>query len=141
MDNMTRELGIEQEAQPFGRGNIRVGELDGEIRGGIEIQQEKPMVYCAMAMNMKTDDDDWMLKKQFNDYLKNYQTRGDSKVALAMQENGAIKVNFKYSIGEKGQLQCLASIFKNGTKEQLNWMGFPNELELFFQKIVERVEG
>ncbi len=66
MDNMTQELGIEQEAQPFGRGNIRVGELDEEIRGGIEIQQEKPMVYCANALNLETTEDDLHLKDLMN---------------------------------------------------------------------------
>jgi hypothetical protein len=68
MDNMTRELGIEQEAQPFGRGNIRVGELDEEIRSGIEIQQEKPMVYCANALNSDPNilEDDLYLKSWIN---------------------------------------------------------------------------
>ena len=66
MDNMTKELGIEQEAQPFGRGNIRVGELDEEIRGGIEIQQEKPMVFCANALNMETTEDDLHFKEFMN---------------------------------------------------------------------------
>jgi hypothetical protein len=66
MDNMTRELGIEQEAQPFGRGNIRVGELDEEIRSGIEIQQEKPMVYCANALNLSTTEDDLHFKELMN---------------------------------------------------------------------------
>jgi hypothetical protein len=66
MDNLTRELGVKQEAQPFGRGNIRVGELDEEIRGGIEIQQEKPMVYCANALNISTTEDDLHLKEYIN---------------------------------------------------------------------------
>jgi hypothetical protein len=140
MDNMTRELGIEQEAQPFGRGNIRVGELDEEIRGGIEIQQEKPMVYCANALNLDTDDDDLLLKQLFNDYLKNYQTRGEAKVALATQEKGSIKVNFKYSLGSDGQLQGLASIFINGNKEQISWKGKPSDLELFFKQVLWVVE-
>jgi WD40 repeat protein len=140
MDNMTRELGIEQEAQPFGRGNIRVGELDEEIRGDIEIQQEKPMVFCANALNLDTDDDDLLLKQLFNDYLKNYQTRGEAKVALATQEKGSIKVNFKYSLGSDGQLQGLASIFINGNKEQISWKGKPSDLELFFKQVLWVVE-
>ena len=140
MDNLTRELGVKQEAQPFGRGNIRVGELDEEIRGGIEIQQEKPMVYCANALNLDTDDDDWMLKSKFNDYLKNYQTRGEAKVMLAMQEVGSIKVNFKYNLESDGQIQCLSSIFKKSVKEQINWKGNPADLERFFEQVLLKVE-
>jgi hypothetical protein len=139
MDNMTRELGIEQEAQPFGRGNIRVGELDEEIRGGIEIQQEKPMVYCANALNLSTDDDDLMLKKSFNEYLKNYQVRGDAKVSFAIQEQGAVRVNFKYNVVD-GRVQCLASVFKNGEKQRLNWEGKTTELDQFFKQVLWMVE-
>jgi hypothetical protein len=140
MDNMTRELGIEQESQPFGRGNIRVGELDEEIRGGIEIQQEKPMVYCANALNLSTDDDDLKLKARFNDYLKNYQTRGEAKVMLALQETGSVRVNFKYTQESNGQINCIASIFKNDTKERLSWNGKPSEIESFFKQVVWVVE-
>ena len=139
MDNMTRELGIEQEAQPFGRGNIRVGELDEEIRGGIEIQQEKPMVYCANALNLSTDDDDLMLKKSFNEYLKNYQVRGDAKVSFAIQEQGAVRVNFKYNVVD-GKVQCLASVFKDGEKQRLNWEGKTTELDQFFKQVLWMVE-
>jgi hypothetical protein len=140
MDNMTRELGIEQEAQPFGRGNIRVGELDEEVRSGIKIQQEKPMVYCEMAMNWGTEEDDLKIKRMFNDYLKNYQTRGDAKVVLSFQEAGDIKVNFKYTQESDGQLNCIASIFKNGTKERLSWQGMPTELDAFFKQVMWVVE-
>jgi hypothetical protein len=140
MDNMTRELGIAQEAQPFGRGNIRVGELDEEIRSGIEIQQEKPMVYCANALNLSTDDDDLKLKSRFNDYLKNYQTRGEAKVMLAMQETGSVRVNFKYTQEPNGQINCIASIFKNDSKERLSWNGKPSEIEMFFKQVVWVVE-
>jgi hypothetical protein len=99
MDNMTRELGIEQEAQPFGRGNIRVGELDEEIRGGIEIQQEKPMVYCAMAMNMDENvmDDDLDIKHRLNElFFSEAEIRSLS--GEAAERIAKYKVNIRYEI-------------------------------------------
>jgi len=102
MDNMTRELGIEQEAQPFGRGNIRVGELDEEIRGGIEIQQEKPMVYCAMAMNMDENvlEDNKQLKVLINDSIFKKRSFSFSRDQNFLNDPNFIRMNIAYRYDE-----------------------------------------
>ena len=101
MDNMTRELGIAQEAQPFGRGNIRVGEMDEEIRSGIEIQQEKPMVYCANALNLETTEDDL----HFKDFMNQGYTRSvddQSHFIWGSNQQHDVEVNVIYQPVSQG---------------------------------------
>jgi hypothetical protein len=140
MDNMTRELGIEQEAQPFGRGNIRVGELDEEIRGGIEIQQEKPMVFCAMAMNMDENvmGDDLEIKESMNAlFMNNADVRSISQESL--DRLAQYKVNIRYEISGS-HIRIRAALVEG--KEKLNqWEkeGEVDQLNQILQQLTNEI--
>ncbi len=138
MDNLTRELGVKQEAQPFGRGNIRVGELDEEIRGGIEIQQEKPMVYCAMAMNMDLMYDNLQLRDQILN--EEYLERGEKELLVTKLENQSdIQFNLLYI--EKGDIvDMTVVVLKNKEKIDSHTFSIGNfslqEIELKITEIL-----
>jgi hypothetical protein len=141
MDNMTRELGIEQEAQPFGRGNIRVGELDEEIRSGIEIQQEKPMVYCAMAMNMDESvmGDDYEIKTRLNTWL--YED-GESRSLSndAKERMSQYKVNIRYEV-KGSEIELRIALWK-GKERQKQWekQSSINELDKNLKEIADEIQ-
>jgi hypothetical protein len=132
---------VKQEAQPFGRGNIRVGELDEEIRGGIEIQQEKPMVYCAMAMNMDESvmGDDYEIKSRLNEYL--YDDVDSRSLSNDAKERfSQYKVNIRYEV-KGGEIELRIALWK-GKEKQMQWekQSSINELDKNLKEIADEIQ-
>jgi hypothetical protein len=88
--------------------------LDEEIRSGIEIQQEKPMVYCAMAMNMDLMYDNLQLRDQILN--EEYLERGSNGVLITKIENQSV-VQFNILYSESGNdLKLFLIVLKNKVK-------------------------
>jgi len=115
-NRLMSSLGLKQKAQPYGSANIRIGMVDEEVRKGIKLKEEKPLVYCASARN-ENEEDPLDLKNQVNDYLENGQARGiQSDVAFVPSETPQTNVvKLIYKSGDK-KVNCRILIFRNKQK-------------------------
>ena len=113
---LMQSLGLKQDAQPYGTANIRIGLVDDEVRNGISLMAEKPLVYCSNARN-DSDEDPLNLKEAVNSYLETAMTRGTtSKLGYIKTETSQANIlKLVYSLsGDK--IQCRILVFKNKVK-------------------------
>ncbi len=109
-------LGLKQEAQPYGNGNIKLGVVDDEVRNAIKLMDEKPLVFCGNARD-ENDEDPLELKRSVNDYFENALVRGlpSSLAFVAAETPNANVIKLIYSI-EENQVSCRVLFFKNKIK-------------------------
>ena len=109
-------LGLKQEAQPYGTGNIKLGVVDDEVRNAIQLMDEKPLVFCGNARD-ENDEDPLELKRSVNDYFENALVRGlpSSLAFVAAETPNANVIKLIYNI-EENQVTCRVLFFKNKIK-------------------------
>jgi WD40 repeat protein len=115
LDLLVKEMGYQQDAQPFGTSNIRIGIVDDDLKQSIILADEKPVVVCANVMNDATFDDDLHLKVLINSKLLEMSERGtDKSIMYPRQETeNANKINIRYSVnGDK--IKCEIRLIKQG---------------------------
>jgi len=132
-------LGLKQDAQPYGSGNIRLGLVDNELRQSIKLADEKPLVFCANARD-ENDEDPLELKRAVNDYFEHALSRGsDSPVAFVSAETPQANViKLIYSI-KKENVECRILVFKNKIKIQETTLSA--SIETIPSKIAESVSN
>jgi WD40 repeat protein len=136
LQQLVRELGLEQQAQPYGSANIRIGMVDEEVRSAIRLAEVRPLMYCALAMNRDTDVDDLGLKSALNHALKAVSDRG-SNAPFMFSEQGsstAYTINISYEWSER-QLSARITLLKG--KEVL----FRTNVEGSTENIPELIEA
>jgi hypothetical protein len=111
-----QSLGLKQEAQPYGTANIRIGLVDDEVRNGIRLMVDKPLVYCSNARD-DSDEDPLDLKEAVNENLETASTRGTSnKLGFIKSETSKANiVKLVYSVSGD-TVRCRILIFKNKVK-------------------------
>ncbi|MDD3861180.1 MAG: caspase family protein, partial [Bacteroidales bacterium] len=115
LDLLVKEMGYQQDAQPFGTSNIRIGIVDDDLKQSIVLVDEKPVVVCANVMNDATFDDDMHLKVLINSKLSEISERAtDKSIIYPRQETeNANKINIRYSVnGDK--IKCEIRLIKQG---------------------------
>jgi WD40 repeat protein len=136
LQQLVRELGLEQQAQPYGSANIRIGMVDEEVRSAIRLAEVRPLMYCALAINRDTDVDDLDLKSALNYALKAVSDRG-SNAPFMFSEQGsstAYTINISYEWSER-QLSARITLLKG--KEVL----FRTNVEGSTENIPELIEA
>jgi hypothetical protein len=115
LQQMVSSLGYDQDAQPFGSANIRIGEVDQEVKNSIVLASEKPMVLCANVLNELTYDDDLHLKGLVNQELVNLsEGSGPTTILFARQETGnANAINIVYLVTDE-EVSCKVRLLKMG---------------------------
>ncbi len=114
-NRLMESLGLKQQAQPYGSANIRIGKVDEEVREGITLMAEKPLVICANPRN-ESDEDPLGLKTAINTYLETAMTRGES-------------IKLGYIKGETAQANVLKLVYEvNGTEVKCRVMIFKNKV-------------
>jgi hypothetical protein len=113
---ISESMGMKQQAQPYGTANIRIGEVDDEVRNGIKLMAEKPLVFCASARD-ENEEDPLNLREGLNRWLETGMERGSgSKLALTRAETSqAYVVKLIYSRRAE-KVSCRLLIFKNKVK-------------------------
>ncbi|HCS21055.1 MAG TPA: hypothetical protein DIW47_10940 [Bacteroidetes bacterium] len=113
LQKVMESLGKNQDAQPFGTSNLRIGVVNDSIRSTIRIAEEKPQVYCTLAENTETFGDDLQLQREINQALE-VRARGmDAKISyVSRQTTTAHSVKLKYSV-KKGKVKCKVILLKN----------------------------
>ncbi len=135
---LAQSLGLRQDAQPYGTANIRIGIVDDEVRDGIKLLSEKPLVYCSTARN-ENEEDPIDLKIRVNNFLEKTCSVGiSSKLGFAHSENSNSNV-FKLVYNVNGDLvQCRILIFKNKVKtDELEIVTTVNRVEEDILKSLE----
>ncbi|MDD3741428.1 MAG: caspase family protein, partial [Bacteroidales bacterium] len=115
LDLLVKDMGYQQDAQPFGTSNIRIGIVDDDLKQSIVLVDEKPVVVCANVMNDATFDDDMHLKVLINSKLSEISERAtDKSIIYPRQETeNANKINIRYSVnGDK--IKCEIRLIKQG---------------------------
>ena len=110
---LVASMGFKQDAQPFGTANIRIGEVDEEIRIGIVLAEEKPIVMCANVLNSETFNDDLQLKEIINNKLSSISERGTGSSLLFSRHEtpGVNKINIIYSV-QGDNITCQVNLIK-----------------------------
>jgi hypothetical protein len=136
---LMQSLGLTQEAQPYGTANIRIGLVDDEVRNGISLMAEKPLVYCSNARN-DSDEDPLNLEDAVNSYLENAMTRGtDSKLGYIKAETSQANIlKLVYSVNGN-KIQCRILVFKN--KVKVNEISISTSVSKAALDIVNAVEA
>jgi WD40 repeat protein/uncharacterized caspase-like protein len=136
---LMQSLGLNQDAQPYGTANIRIGLVDDEVRNGIALMAEKPLVYCSNARD-DNDEDPLELKQAVNTYLETATTRGTSSklgyIKAETTQANIVKLVYNTS-GDK--VQCRILIFKN--KVKINELNITTTAGKAPEDVVGAVEG
>jgi hypothetical protein len=141
LDLLVKEMGYQQDAQPFGTSNIRIGIVDDDLKQSIVLADEKPVVVCANVMNDASFDDDLHLKILINNQLLEMSERAADKTIIypRQETENANKINIRYSVnGDK--IKCEIRLIKQG-EVLLNTSitGDKNNLNDLVLRIIEEV--
>lgn len=141
LQQLMSSLGYDQDAQPFGTANIRIGEVDEEVKNSIHLSAEKPVVICANVMNSATFSDNLGLKNLINQELEDISERGtESKILYSRQESpGANLINIMYRV-VGNEVLCEVRLVKGGEQlHQSEVSGNTKRLEELAKKIIEDI--
>lgn len=132
-------LGLKQEAQPYGTGNIKLGVVDDEVRNAIQLMDEKPLVFCGNARD-ENDEDPLELKRSVNDYFENALVRGltSSLAFVAAETPNANVIKLIYNI-EENQVICRVLFFMN--KIKMKEITINASSENILSKLVETISS
>ncbi len=136
---LMQSLGLNQDAQPYGTANIRIGIVDDEVRSGIHLMAEKPLVFCSSARD-DSEEDPLELKQSVNAFLETATSRGTSAklgyIKAETSQANIVKLVYNTS-GDK--VQCRILIFKN--KIKINELNIITTVEKAAEEVVKAVEG
>ncbi len=141
LHKLVSSMGYDQDAQPYGTANIRIGEINEDVKKSIHLAEEKPMVICANVLNRETFVDDLQLKEKINQQLMSISEKiTESQIIFAPQETAyANKINIMYNI-EGDVINCQVRLFKD--KEityQTTITGSSKEIEILVNRIIEDI--
>jgi hypothetical protein len=141
LQDLVENMGYEQDAQPFGTANIRVGLVNEDVKNNIHLAEEKPVIMCANVINPNTFEDDLGLKEKVNNYLNEASSRSvETSYLYAPKETSSVnKINILYTVeGEK--VICQVKLSKNGKElNQQEVKGKKNNLDALVKDIVDGV--
>ena len=135
---LMQSLGLNQEAQPYGTANIRIGIVDDEVREGINLMAEKPLVYCSSARD-DSEEDPLELKQSVNAFLETATSRGtNNKLGYIKAETSQANI-LKLVYSKNGDsVECRILIFKN--KVKINELNIITTVEKAAEEVVKAVE-
>ena len=115
LKQLVSKHGYQQDAQPFGTANIRIGVVDEGVRASIVLAKEKPLILCANVLNSETYNDDIQLKNLINENLAVISERGNGPqvVYARLETPGANKINISYDL-QGDQILCRVRLVKGG---------------------------
>ena len=138
---LMQSLGLKQDAQPYGTANIRIGLVDDEVKNGISLMAEKPLVYCSKALIVEENfSDPLKLKQSVNALLETASTRGiSSKFGFVDAETSqANLVTLVYS-RQGDSIKCQIIMFKNEVK--MNELNIKTSSDKAAEDVVKALEG
>jgi hypothetical protein len=141
LHKLVSSMGYAQDAQPYGTANIRIGEVDEDVRNSIHLAEEKPMLLCANALDTNTFNDDLLLKESINKQLFTISENGaESHIVFATREtSNATKINILYSISD-GVVNCQLRLLRNNeTIHQATITGSSKDVDSIVNKIIVEV--
>jgi hypothetical protein len=142
LKRIIESLGQQQDAQPFGSSNIRIGYVDAEIQDSIHLAAEKPMVVCVNAEDINTEIDHLKLQEKVNNALNELNARGaSSKVSYVSQGvSNANNIKLKYEI-KGGIIICSVSLIKEQQRYLQRTIEVPfKNIDELVQKIIQLAE-
>jgi uncharacterized caspase-like protein len=136
---LMQSLGLNQDAKPYGTANIRIGIVDDEVREGIILMAEKPLVYCTSARD-DSEEDPLELKQAVNAFLETATSRGTAnKLGFIKSETSQANI-LKLVYSTKGDaIECRILIFKN--KLKINEININTSTSKAAEDVVKAVEG
>jgi WD40 repeat protein len=143
LHELVSSMGYDQDAQPYGTANIRIGEVDEDVRNSIHLAEEKPMLLCANVLNENTFNDDLQLKDNINKQLIKITENGTaSQIIFSKQEAANVnKINILYSL-TADEINCRLSLIKNNqTIYEAKISGNSKDIDALVNKIIEGVVG
>ncbi len=110
-------LGLKQNAQPFGTANIKIGMVDDVVKNSIQLAKEKPVVLCISAEDKSTDEGGLRLKDKLNTKLMKITSRGiDAPIIYIEKEtSSANAIKLKYEVNSS-KIKCDIIFLKNQKK-------------------------
>ncbi len=141
LQQLMASLGLKQDAQPFGTANIRIGEVDEDVKHSIQLAVEKPMVICANVLNDATFDDDLGLKMIINASLSEISERGvnQSIVYPRKETENTNKINIRYTLKDQTIL-CEVRLLKSGeTLHNTKITGSKSDIDGLVADIIQEI--
>jgi WD40 repeat protein len=141
LKQLVTSQGYQQDAQPFGTANIRIGIVDEEVRNDIILAKEKPVILCANVLNSESFNDDLQLKNLINQKLADISERGTGSQIIFVNTEipGANKINIIYDL-ISDQINCKVRLLKEGeTLYQGEVKGIKADLNDLALRIIETV--
>ena len=135
-------LGLKQNAQPFGTANIKIGMVDDVVKNSIQLAKEKPAVLCISAEDKSTDEDGLRLKDKLNTKLMEITSRGiDAPIIYVEKEtSSANAIKLKYEVNSS-KIKCDIIFLKNQKKyNQASVEGKADNLDGLIDLIIGVVE-
>lgn len=135
-------LGLKQNAQPYGTANIPIGVVDEVVKSSIQLATEKPAVFCLNAENISTEEDGLRLRARLNSKLREVTSRGIGAplVYVERESSTTTLVKLKYEI-RAGIIQCSVSLFKDEKRYyQQTLQGSEKDVEALINSIISLVQ-
>ena len=142
LKNTMENLGLKQNAQPFGTANIKIGMVDDVVKNSIQLAKEKPAVLCISAEDKSTDEDGLRLKDKLNTKLMEITSRGiDAPIIYVEKEtSSANAIKLKYEVNSS-KIKCDIIFLKNQKKyNQASVEGKADNLDGLIDLIIGVVE-
>lgn len=142
LQRVMESLGKNQDAQPFGTSNLRIGIVNDSIRNAIKIAEDKPLLFCQSAENTQTFGDDLRFQEKLNRALEIRARGEDAKIGyVSRQTSVAHSVKVKYSV-KRGKVKCHVILLKNNMPYfQQELSGEEDDLDRLAVQIVRLVEA
>ncbi len=141
LQNLVRKMGYQQDAQPYGTANIRIGEVNEEVKNSITLAKEKPVLFCANVLNGSTFTDDLQLKSKVNSQLDEVTRRGNESgfIYSRVESPNANLINIIYQTdGDK--VTCQLKLIKGEQQlHQKTISGSKAELDKLVNDIIKEV--
>jgi uncharacterized caspase-like protein len=139
LDRTADQLGFNQNAQPFGTANIRIGVLTDEVKNTIQITEIKPSILCVFAEN-SNGEDPLNLVSATNSALREFESTQEARFVFTDHLNAeSISVKLNYTVG-KGKISGKIILLKNGLKiKEQEWTVKSGDTKVLISEIVSLV--
>jgi WD40 repeat protein len=116
LKNMVKRYGLDQQAQPFGTANVRIAQIDEDVKESIQLVGEKLMVVCGNVLNKNGFKDNLNIRDQLEERLLSNNQRGESSVIFSTQKvYGALEIEVIYEADKDNYVkEVTLEIIKNG---------------------------
>lgn len=143
LQELVESMGYQQDAQPFGSANIRIGVVNEKVRNSIQLAEEKPLIVCGNVGNKATFNDNLQLKEKIVKELYNASERGvKSRFIYSPKKSpDAFVINIIYEL-DGVNMNCELSFWQNDILlSQVTVEGKKNELDQLLDKIILKIEA